>query len=1221
MTNALPTSTDASLLKHFELQRSPFDRLSDPSELYLTEQHSFLSAHLADAMEESDMLVVVCGQPGSGKTSLLARYCSTAYESICLASIDDRCTDVQQFYASVLGQFGFGEISGTLEQLRHICHEFLMQQGKAGDPVVLLVDNAHKLRPEIFEQLRWVAGIRHELRPIVNLVLAGHPDLAKIMDSPAMSQISAKRHVRFNIRAYTEDETANYIWHRLELAGDRQCVQFSDEAHSLIFRYSGGMPGLINLVCSEAMLEVFKQKKKNISGEIVRRIVERHDLVPHVVPVTNKSRRKTDEGFVDDAMSTQPDMAGQNTADAPEESVSDSAEKTPEKTTKPQAKKAPETGEKPASQPAPDATRPTAGKKRSAASALSIVEKVASLSEQLGDLRARKKDLELELFQRDSAIASLEDRLESEKQSHSEVQNKLTKDEHARDALQKKLNKTRSKLKSQIAKVTALSEETTELKEKLDASLKSGNELQQALVSSEARIEVLEERANLSASLQGALNDREQRVKELEASLRELESASKESRRLEDEQAARIAAMSAQIEEGKIVIDELSELKKVIHDQEHEIQSLRELADADDTDAESADASRLKIRIHDLEQELELANQRYSELEIEKKAEAEEAEKLAKDMAALADEFAAAKQRNDSAKKEALALEEKLAASEKTIRDMQDALRARDEHGDWLKTELDRLQGADESLATATREKAAAEKELRAAQDELHSASEEVSRLSDSLDKAEGAHRELANARQELESLSHRATEAESVAATLTDEKAALENSLSERSSALANLDEQAKDLAQQKESLEGMLEDVTARLAESELTLDSTRQSDENFAAENRRLLDELDSLKEEAKQANALQVQFEKQKELNSKLSATIDKQTEEIAEMTTKLAEQAIAHSKANASLSGMNQLKPEVGELNQQIDELHAQLLSNDENARAIEQQLEANDSQFSEVQGEVAALHDLQSELRDALQTVQGESAELSEAREEILRLRKLATELDESQAESAKAGDEVSELKKQLAESNQKQEAMVQELSESRSHLNDIQKEFAREAEDNHELQRQLLALAEVEEQLREELLQRGDVFEDLSAIENERNQLRDELESLRRIHDSVREKHKSVSRQVEAPEGGFEFELALRHGDSHIDTKKLVGEGEKLLIGRGEQSDVVVDSEFVSRNHLLISVYRGRLFVKDLHSTNGTFVNGKKIAHCEMHDGDKIGIGEHSISLKTAPL
>ncbi|NNF52038.1 MAG: FHA domain-containing protein, partial [Gammaproteobacteria bacterium] len=691
-------------------------------------------------------------------------------------------------------------------------------------------------------------------------------------------------------------------------------------------------------------------------------------------------------------------------------------------------------------------------------------------------------------------------------------------------------------------------------------------------------------------------------------------------RKVADEQACEITALRAQTKEAEDAADELAGLRKIADEQELEIQSLREIVEAD---TGKDDANQLKIRIRDLEQDLGEADGRYQELEAEKSAALEQAEQMASQVSALNDELKASEDRQESARRESLALKEKLAVSEQVVRDMQDALRGRDEHADWLKTELNRLQGADEALAQSKNEKTEAEKQHRVLEEELHSAREELSQLRADLDKAASAHKELAEARQELEATRNRVSETDALAATLAEEKAVLTNTLSDREAALAHLDEQNRDIANQKESLEEMLEDITARLAERELALDNTRKAEQQLATENKDLISDLDALRDEMKQASAFKTQYEKQKELNAKLGATLDEQTEEIAELTTKLAEQAIAHSKANASLSGMNKLKPEIGELSSQIDDMHSQMLANHENTHEIEQQIEANDLKFTEAQEEIAALRALHVELRGELRTAEVQTGELDKAKQEILSLQDIVAELRNSQTESERSGDELSELQQQLADRDQQQEDLAQELSESRAQLNEIQKEFAREAEDNHELQRQLLALAEVEEQLREELLQRGDSYEDLAAIENERNQLREELESLRRIHDSVRQKQraKAASRQTHIPEGRFAFDLQFRHGKSEFDTRRLVEEGDRLLIGRGQQSDVVVDSEFVSRNHLLISISRGRLFVKDLHSTNGTFVNGKRVSHYEMRDGDVIGIGEHSISLETVPL
>ena len=284
-------------LEFFGFTRPPFARLSRPSEVFHTEQHSLLLGHLAHATERSDRLVVICGADGSGKTTLLNRYIASLSDDISFATIDETCSDATQFYCTFLRQLGFGDITGTLNELRRITKEYLVHRGIAGDVVLVMLDNAHLISAKVLEQLRWVSSTKVKDRRVLSVVLAGNSDLVRIMDSPAMSQIDFRSHVDFNIRAYTGQETANYVRHRLMLAGGINAVTFLNEAYPLIHRYTGGIPGLINMLCNAIFTEAYTLESRVITEHLVRAVADDRRLLPHVVPLRGKGRRNTDPEF------------------------------------------------------------------------------------------------------------------------------------------------------------------------------------------------------------------------------------------------------------------------------------------------------------------------------------------------------------------------------------------------------------------------------------------------------------------------------------------------------------------------------------------------------------------------------------------------------------------------------------------------------------------------------------------------------------------------------------------------------------------------------------------------------------------------------------------------------------------------------------------------------------------------------------------------------------
>ena len=288
---------DPTYLEFFGLSQPPFARLADPSQLFHSEQYSVLMEHLANATTNNDSLVVVCGADGSGKTTLLNRFVTSVDDQIFCAAINETCQSEEQFYIAFLTQIGFAEITGTASELQNITKKFLVCRGFVGDHILIIIDNAHLTDPTVLEQVRGLCEIKIKDRRVLSVVLAGNADIVRVVDAPAMRQTKFRNHVVFGIRNYSEEETTSYVWHRLRSAGDNNGVKFSNEVSSLIHRYSGGTPHLINVLCNEMLVEACSRESRVITEEIVRTVANKQQLLPHVIPLHGKGRRKTDPDF------------------------------------------------------------------------------------------------------------------------------------------------------------------------------------------------------------------------------------------------------------------------------------------------------------------------------------------------------------------------------------------------------------------------------------------------------------------------------------------------------------------------------------------------------------------------------------------------------------------------------------------------------------------------------------------------------------------------------------------------------------------------------------------------------------------------------------------------------------------------------------------------------------------------------------------------------------
>jgi general secretion pathway protein A len=566
--------TAPTYLEFFGFTRPPFARLTRPSQIFHTEQYSVLMAHLATATERPDSLIVICGADGSGKTTLLNRYITSLGEDVCFATIDETCNGEKDFFCAFLKQLGFTEISGTSSELWRITKEFLVHRGMAGDPVLLIIDNAHLINPNVLEQLRRMSAIKVNSRHVLSIVLTGNTDLDRVMASPAMSQIRFDSQVHFNIRVYTEEETANYVWHRLRLAGGSDVVNFSNDAHPLIYRYTGGIPKLINMLSNELLTEAFAKETHNITEDLVRSVADSRKLLPHVVPLQGKGRRKTDADF--------------KLVQADEESG--------ERIT-PRGSDAKGTVKKPISK----IRRPDAGDDN-------LLEQISELSAQVGEFRSDKMQALEDISARDKEISEL----------HTKLEMKIAETEKLNKALNDQTGEI-GQLKQTLADSTIALQDSEKAAKRLAADLEKERNAARAARDAETEkvANLIDEHSDEVARLKQALAD------STKALLQSEKASTKIAKDLENERKTANSAQ-ADVAKTKAKVDELNRLKA---DLETNLDQLRaDLKEAGErvvqNDDHDKDTEELKDAIEKkvseliaLHGELETRNEEFGELE------------------------------------------------------------------------------------------------------------------------------------------------------------------------------------------------------------------------------------------------------------------------------------------------------------------------------------------------------------------------------------------------------------------------------------------------------------------------------------------------------------------------------------------------------------------------------------------------------------------------------
>ena len=287
-----------SYLEHFKFDRPPFGLSPDPEFVYWSKQHSRAKAYMESTIWLSDGFVVITGEIGSGKTTLLQSFLGELGDDVVFAVVSQTQLNATQFLQAILTEFGFKPFDKKKVELLDMLNMFLIEQYTAGKKVILIIDEAQNLSEKVLEEVRLLSGIETSQEKVLRIILAGQPELRDTLDSPGLKQLLQRVRLRFHLGALDQNDMREYITHRLKVAGRAKQDLFTEEAFPLIYRYSGGVPRLINTICDSALLVAFADEKTVIGPDEIENTAEElgwqehedttgeHEIVPRLVPTS-----------------------------------------------------------------------------------------------------------------------------------------------------------------------------------------------------------------------------------------------------------------------------------------------------------------------------------------------------------------------------------------------------------------------------------------------------------------------------------------------------------------------------------------------------------------------------------------------------------------------------------------------------------------------------------------------------------------------------------------------------------------------------------------------------------------------------------------------------------------------------------------------------------------------------------------------------------------------
>ena len=265
----------------FGFSEKPFTITPNPNFIFLSNVHREAFAHLLYGIDSHAGFIALTGEVGTGKTTVLRTLLSQlSHEKYHSALIFNPCLSGEQLLASICREFGIESKErnsfGYLDDL----NRYLLEQNAAGRTVVLVIDEAQNLAPDVLEQVRMISNLETERDKLIQIILAGQPELNDLLNRHDLRQLRQRITVNCRLTSMKLNETVDYINHRLKISGSRIPGLFSRGAVKQIYRFSRGVPRLINVACEQALVMAWTQESTVVTPLIAAQVVAAVKLDP-----------------------------------------------------------------------------------------------------------------------------------------------------------------------------------------------------------------------------------------------------------------------------------------------------------------------------------------------------------------------------------------------------------------------------------------------------------------------------------------------------------------------------------------------------------------------------------------------------------------------------------------------------------------------------------------------------------------------------------------------------------------------------------------------------------------------------------------------------------------------------------------------------------------------------------------------------------------------------
>ena len=276
---------------YFGLNEAPFSIAPDPRFLFMSDQHREALAHLLYGVSSNGGFVLLTGEVGTGKTTVSRCLLEQMPENAEVAFILNPKYSVTGLLSAICDDLGIDySPSSEMKDYVDALNEHLLENHRNNRQTVLIIDEAQNLSADVLETIRLLTNLETNTRKLLQVILIGQPELLAMLERPELRQLNQRITARYHLRTLRQEELADYIAHRLSIAGV-ECRLFPEETIKHLYKLTGGVPRLVNIVCDRALLGTYVERETQVCNRTIRKAASevfgaREDVAASPNPLT-----------------------------------------------------------------------------------------------------------------------------------------------------------------------------------------------------------------------------------------------------------------------------------------------------------------------------------------------------------------------------------------------------------------------------------------------------------------------------------------------------------------------------------------------------------------------------------------------------------------------------------------------------------------------------------------------------------------------------------------------------------------------------------------------------------------------------------------------------------------------------------------------------------------------------------------------------------------------